>query len=168
MKFYRSPTEFIEITDTRDKRLQDVLKRKYGYIDDFREFSDKKLLEFGKPPWNFLVFTNESTPYQENVIEKNDRTCKTLDVFTKTNTEKEQWSYYKDFLLHEKHLRYEFNGVRDQYIAMFDEVGLITMSHDGEYMVTERDGNPLDIQKMSRAQWEKLIRDLKKTGQLKE
>jgi len=166
MKFYRSPTNFIEIMQTDDARLRDVLQRKYGYIDDFSGFSDKVFLEFSKSE-KFVIFTKD-TLFREDVLTRQDRTCKTLEDFLKTNSVEEQWRYYKYFIQCEPGMRYMFSGIHDQYVAFFDEAGVVTIYYDGEYIVHERNGIPEAIEKMSRVDWETYIKRLKKAGQIKE
>ena len=166
MKFYRSPANFIEIMQTDDTRLKDVLQRKYGYIDDFSGFNDKVFLEFSKAE-KFVIFTQDSL-FREDVLTRQDRTCKTLDDFLKTNSPEEQWRYYKYFIQCEPGMRYMFSGIHDQYVAFFDEAGVVTIYYDGEYIVHERNGVPEAIEKISRVDWESYIKRLKKTGQIKE
>jgi len=166
MKFFRSTTDFIEIMQTDDPRLRDVLQRKYGYIDDFSGFSDQEFLAFVKSE-KFVIFTLDFI-FREEVISRNDRSCKTIEDFVKTGTPEEQWRYYKYFIQCEPGMRYMFSGIHDQYVAFFDEAGVVTIYYDGEFIVHERNGVPEAIEKISRSDWETYIKRLKKAGQLKE
>lgn len=167
MKFYRSVTEFLEITDTSDMRLKDVLGKDYGYINDFAEFSDRDLLEFSKSS-GFVIFTNGDL-LRDDVIQRNDRSCQSVKSFADTNTEAEQWRYYKSFLEHEKKLRYKYkkSDIKTSYVAIFEEVGVVTLYYDNGFMMTEQNGETKDIIPMSQRQWEKLVLDLQRAGQLK-
>jgi hypothetical protein len=167
MKFYRSPTDYVEISETDDPVLGSVLGLKYGFIDDFSKFTDETIVTWSKN-YLFLIYTTDSV-FQEEVICKNDRSCRTLEDFMKTNTPEEQWRYYRSFLEHDSTYRFIPNGIGNEYVAMFDETGVVLIRHYNNMLVSEdKDGHIIDMTEMSRLEWEKLIHDLKNHGQLKD